>query len=806
MININLKEVFSVDNPADLASKLNYNFNQFLALGVGQPGPTGATGTTGSPGPSGPTGPIGAAGTQVYSDSIVTGITLSAITYPTSTSALINDYYISEDAIYQRNATSWDKVSDFYDLFNSISQVNDSTWQLGINTSVTAKIILPVKNKSGLDRITTVGSTSGGDWATNAPNWRDASGITQNSQIVLFNFDAKTARNIISGSSDLNGYSVTPSSARLGNLPGVDINEEAFPYSALLSLYSFYSASDAPTEADHLTSSTGYRHQLELGSVDDLVEEQLTNSATKKYVISPTYQNLRVRKFRISDSTIPGKALIRADFNLHATDSVTQPALNSRFTWTINKKTAAGATVSSPPNNRVIKFGISNSILENSANTEAKITGALVDGIHFNFDDDFKFGFGFDPDNITNGTNNAIMRSGAGTIDKMIYDQIAVVVKNSSSTATLLPAKLEANGAFLVTSTGAGAAGDMTVKSGTATGGNLMLLAPNTAKEIILGAGTSNVGINWSTSSTYALKIKNNRLNSAIPFPVSTSTLPTANSTDVNVLDEYQEGTFTPDIFYSNTQTLPTNGNSAIDALQPTIGDETGVYTKVGNTVTFQLSFSITGWATDLLPATAITGNAPNDLSSFNVGTVGNTSTDPGKLGNETYVLSVRGIPNHWPVIDTQRFDVRIHAQTAYQGAMRAFPLIYKWGGAGAGTSGTSTWYPIQQSSVYAIIASYRVGSYSTGTNYPQLVLRGNRTLAKDGTSGTEHQESAINCNVSIWDFLKWNGGSTNANKTWVTISGTYITAHQTAQQVNGLNTEDAQASNDNLSQVVRVN
>ena len=448
MININLKEVFSVDNPADLTNKLNYNFNQLIALGVGQPGQTGATGTTGSPGPTGPIGPAGAAGTQVYSDSIVPGVTLSAITYPSSTSALINDYYISEDAIYQKSGTStWDKVSDFYDLFNSISQVNDSTWQLGINTSVTAKIILPVKNKSGLDRITTVGSTSGGDWATNDPNWRDASGTTQNSQIVLFNFDAKTARNIVSGSSDLNGYSVTPSAARLGNLPGVDINEEAFPYSALLSLYSFYSASDAPTEADHLTGSTGYRHQLELGSVDDLVEEQLTNTATRKYVISPTYQNLRVRKFRISESTIPGKALIRVDFNLHATDSVTQPALNSRFTWTINKKTAAGASVSSPPNNRVIKFGISNSILENSGNTEARITGALVDGIHFNFDDEYGFGFGFDPGNIANGTNNAIMRSVSGEIDQMIYDQIAVVVKNSSSTATLLPAKLEANGA-----------------------------------------------------------------------------------------------------------------------------------------------------------------------------------------------------------------------------------------------------------------------------------------------------------------------------------------------------------------------
>jgi len=797
MININLKEVFSVDNPADLASKLNYNFNQFLALGVGQPGQTGATGTTGSPGPEGPIGPEGAAGTQIYSDSIVTGVTLSPTTYPASTSAAIDDYYISEDAIYQKSGTStWNKVSDFYDLFNSISQVNDSTWQLGIGVSATAKIILPVKNKSGLDRITTVGSTSGGAWSTNAPNWRDSSGTTQNSQVVLFNFDAKTARNIVSGSSDLNGYSVTPSDNRLGNLPGVDINEEAFPYSALLSLYSFYSASDAATEADHLTGSTGYRHQLELGSVDDLVEEHLTNTVTQKYVISPTYQNLRVRKFRISDSTIPGKSLIRADFNLHATDSVTQPALNSRFTWTINKKTAAGATASSPPNNRIIKFGISNSILENSANTEAKITGALVDGIHFNFDSIQKFGFGFDPDNYTNSTKNVIMRSDSSqSVDTMIYDKIAVVVKNSTSTATLLPASLTANGAFIVTSTGSGAAGDMTVKSGGAGGGNLMLLAPNTAKEIILGAGTSNVGINWSTSSTYALKIKNNRLNSAIPFPVSTGTLPTASSTDVNVLDEYQEGTFTPDIWYTATQTLPTvNGYTNVSNLQPTIGDKTGVYTKIGNTVTIQLRFSITGWATSTAPS-AIAANAPNDLATFNIGNIGNTATDPAAIGNESYQLCVRGIPNHWPAIDTMKFNVRAHADSTRQGAMRAFPLIYKWGAAGAGTSGTSTFYPIQPSSLYAIFATY-----GTLTRYPQFVMRGSRTLAKEGTTGTEHQETAMNCNVSIWDFLKRTGGSTNADKTWVTISGTYITNHQTTQQAVGGNyTVEDQQNNDNV-------
>jgi len=800
MININLKEVFSVDNPADLASKLNYNFNQLIALGVGQPGQTGAIGATGSAGPEGPIGPQGEAGTQVYSDSIVTGITLSSITYPSSVSAVVGDYYISEDSIYQKaNSSTWNKVSDFYDIFNSISQVNSSTWQLGIGVSVTSKILLPVKNKSGLDRITTVGSTSGGAWATNAPNWRDSAGTTQNSQVVLFNFDAKTARNIVSGSSDLNGYSVTPSANRLGNLPGVDINEEAFPYSALLSLYSFYSASDAATEADHLTGSTGYRHQLELGSVDDLVEEQLTNTVTKKYVISPTYQNLRVRKFRISDSTIPGKSLIRADFNLHSDDSVTKPALNSRFTWTINKKIAAGATTSSPPNNRVIKFGISNSILENSSNTEAKITGALVDGIHFNFDSLQKFGFGFDPDNYTNSTKNVIMRSDSSqSIDTMIYDKIAVVVKNNTSTSTLLPSSLTANGAFTVTSTGSGAAGDMTVKSGGAGGGNLMLLAPNTAKEIILGASTSNIGINWSTSSTYALKIKNNRLNSAIPFPVSTGTLPTANSADVNVLDEYQEGTFTPDIWYSGVQTLPTvNGNTNVANLQPTIGDKTGFYTKIGNTVTIQLRFSITGWATSTSPS-AISANAPNDLAAFNIGNIGNTATDPGAIGNETYQLCVHGIPNHWPVIDTMKFNVRVHANQAYQGALRAFPLTYKWGGSGAGASGTSTFYPIQPSSIYAIFATY--GGI---TSYPQLVLRGNRTLAKEGTTGTEHQESAMNCNVTIWDFLKRTGGSTNADKTWVTISGTYITGHQTANQANGYNAGQAEVDNSYLDEIL---
>ena len=63
----------------------------------------------------------------------------------------------------------------------------------------------------------------------------------------------------MSGASSLNGYSVTPSTNRLGSLASLDINEEAFPYTALLSLYSFYEASNATTEADHINGATGHR-------------------------------------------------------------------------------------------------------------------------------------------------------------------------------------------------------------------------------------------------------------------------------------------------------------------------------------------------------------------------------------------------------------------------------------------------------------------------------------------------------------------------------------------------------------------
>jgi hypothetical protein len=67
MININLKEIFPVDNQSDLSAKLNFNFNQLLALGFGERGETGPAGEIGPIGPIGPIGVAGDPGSQIFS-------------------------------------------------------------------------------------------------------------------------------------------------------------------------------------------------------------------------------------------------------------------------------------------------------------------------------------------------------------------------------------------------------------------------------------------------------------------------------------------------------------------------------------------------------------------------------------------------------------------------------------------------------------------------------------------------------------------------------------------------------------------
>ena len=122
MININLKEVFAVDSQTDLTAKLNFNFNQLLALGVGQTGPTGPAGPTGAAGPIGPTGNTGAPGSQIFSTS---GSGFEALGED-PVDAIVGDYYISGGAIYKKtddyetNGGEWQVISNFYDIFSEI--------------------------------------------------------------------------------------------------------------------------------------------------------------------------------------------------------------------------------------------------------------------------------------------------------------------------------------------------------------------------------------------------------------------------------------------------------------------------------------------------------------------------------------------------------------------------------------------------------------------------------------------------------------------------------------------------------------
>ena len=351
-----------------------------------------------------------------------------------------------------------------------------------------------------------------------------------------------------------------------------------------------------------------------------------------------------------------------------------------------------------------------------------------------------------------------------------VLDQISLTLKNSSSTAVLTDTDLTSNTAFTITSTGTGSNGDITVESGGVSGGNLMLLAPNTAKEIFLGSGTSS-------TSVYALRIKNNRLNSAVPFPVSTGTVPTESSIDVNVLDEYQEGTFTPVIRFSGQSTVPgpaSTSNTGLKNAQPTIADESGYYTKVGKVITFQLRFSITDWVLNGTSSYDAYAHSAVDLTTGDIKNIGAVG-DPFRLGYESYQLNVRGIPNHWPwSLEGMKFNVNIYPGAVQRPAMRSFPMTYKFGGTGAGTSSQYTALPLDPASVHAVFGYYQTGF----VNYPQLVLKGNR-------SETSGLVSSIPCFVSIYDFVKYDQGSTAANKTWVEIDGTYLTNHQTTNTVH---------------------
>jgi hypothetical protein len=854
MININLKEIFPVDNQSDLSAKLNFNFNQLLALGFGERGETGPAGEIGPIGPIGPIGVAGDPGSQIFS---VIGEPGSPPANPSE--AVIGDYFISDTGIFKKStASEWNLISNFTDIFTDIASASLLSWQLGVkDPNSLSKILVPINNSAGIDRGNGVPGVSV-DFSTNDPNWYNDDDAKSNSQVTIFNFDPQTTKTYEANSGQ-NGYGVTIQTNRIGDA----VDDSVFPYTALLSLYSFYNISDSSTEALQFDNITGYRHQLELGSVDDAVEELVTDNPDAQYVISPTWQNLRIRKYRRTSSQ-PGGLIINADFNLSSADTSQEPALNSRFTWRINKK---GDLAQGTGKN--ITLSLSNQIIE--ADPGNRLTGIPVDGLHLQ-SDTYNLAIGIDPTNNASTIKNAIIASNtslntvvfdnlgidlisgtatqyrlkigidplnsptrknaiiksdttSNSLDTVVFEKLGIVTNGVSGTSSFTTDGITSTKSIVVRSTGTSASGDIIISasgnSGT-NGGSVFVVAPNPNRNIYIGFSTSGTGAiadsNWTTSSGYALKIKRNRLDAGIPFPVSTSAstaTPTGNSVDPNVLDEYQERTFTPSVTYNpEGLAFPTaaagvlfgdyTSTTEYTYGQPTIGDQFGTFTKVGNTVNFTVVFSISYWqavvgknngtsgGTGYTYGTSGKFSSAEDMVKLDYGNLSTANKAPAKplLGAEPWQLVVRNIPDHWPDMelgqparDSLKFNVNLRTYVPYEltPPLRGNPFTYSYKGAGTAGTGTSAevkdWGTIDPASIHARFGRWKSG----GTTQPQLELWGNRqnfdTVTVSGTSVLRFgQASSIPSRVSIYDFLTPYPGE---RKVYVTISGSYITSHK---------------------------
>ena len=790
-ININLKEIFSNDSAGDISSKLNFNFNQLIALGVGQPGSSGATGSSGSAGPIGPTGLAGENGPVIWS---ATSGSTSALGASSPANSVVGDYYISDDAIYKKNTegTDWEIITNFSNLFSAVSVAGTVSWQTGINSSAISRLIVNTRNSNGLDRITTLGTS--GNYTTNVPNWKAADATSQNSQATLFNFDANTVKYYIAGSADTNGYTVTPTALRAGNA----LTDEVFPYTSLLSLYSFFNSADAPTESSQYSGNIGYRHQLELGSVDELTEGLHGTAGTSStYVVSPTYQNLRIRKYRLADTSgsFGGNSVILTDFNLHAEDGVTTPALTSKMKWRVNKKTSATNSTGS-----VLTMTLNPGITEASSNNSIKTSSITeVDGLHLVSGESgggvgpFRLAIGFDSANITNTTQKAIISSDStSSVSSITFAKLPITVTNSSAdTITLATTGITSNSDTIISSTSTPGAGNdgITISS---TGGGIGLYSGTSGRSIKIGG----------SKASPAITILNTRLASAIPFATSTGTVPTYSSSDANTLDEYQEGTFVPTVSYlfngAPLNILPADGG-ILSATEPTISGNYGIYTKIGKLIQFTIKFSISNWY--IVAATSASGGTQAPLNAFtsydnidklNAGNIAKAATDfYHYYGQEQYQIAISGIPDHWPDLNgtgqsgygtaDMHFKVSLNPEnlTTPASCIRTFAMDYTYGS--SNTASTHPFEAIDPSSIYA-----QFNKQGTTTSTPELRLYGNRKsysdLSANPIAGLLGNVSGIRSNVSVYDFLTINNTHVaNGNKINVVISGSYLTGHTTA-------------------------
>ena len=478
---INLKEIFATDSQVEVSSKVNFNFNQLIALGIGGAGPIGATGSIGPAGPIGPIGPAGPVGSTIYGTTPVTAAASAPSGVPTGISN--GDILITADKVLKRVATSgsniygWDVLTDFNVLVQSALGTNISPY---VRLGSTSRIVKP-RVTAGLDL---TNSSTTGDPNVAIP------GLGNNYQTVLYNFNELKTRSLaivgssiaassnsstevsfnasssavvgltsntitvsaghglstgqfvtysneggtsIGGLTNNGGYYVYAASSTVFSLcetsaqaiagtPVIDLTslgnsgtphkfitypaaiDGIFPQTANLSIYSFYNNTASPAK-EFETSSTakGYRGQLELGSLDTL-PTAYNGVTAQNFLISPSFENLRIRKYRIGGFSVsggsaanPGNYMLRAEYDISSTGSeVTEsfaPRRNSEHVWKINKAGISQAF------GRTLEMKFTNSfILDNTESTSIEIDGIFLKrGTFFSGSGSLAYiGFGFD--------------------------------------------------------------------------------------------------------------------------------------------------------------------------------------------------------------------------------------------------------------------------------------------------------------------------------------------------------------------------------------------------------------------------
>jgi hypothetical protein len=334
-VSVNLQEVFSSDSQSNLTQKINFNFNQLLTLGLGEPGLIGPIGPQGPIGPAGQIGPQGTRGAKVY----------SVITQedPISNPALganseDGDIFINNKELYVKGVTvsgTWGEVIDFQALVTGQSlQDTYKVFQLGVGGGDSLSKHSKFLRTNGID-------ISNSGLATSHPMYYANGETINNTQLVLSNFDESKTWRIQTGSLVQNNNE----------------SDSVFDYSSIAKIYAYLPS-----------SLTGWRHQFELGSVDEIGVS--IGGSTQAYVLTPSEQNLKFRKYRVAATGLTGSLYNRADIDLAGPISSAN-SLNGEIILSVNKKTNSAT--------QVVEMGLTTSqVLSDRLASQALNTDGLI--------------------------------------------------------------------------------------------------------------------------------------------------------------------------------------------------------------------------------------------------------------------------------------------------------------------------------------------------------------------------------------------------------------------------------------------